>query len=110
MPDETRLDRPELSDRDAQDVRAKSPDDDALRGVVVRLSRPHRSGGRVIERASLLAEGSDFDAVIAWIEAHGGKPEAPAIPRSQGGLHSSRLAAPADPVPLRFILPADALR
>ena len=26
----------------------------------------------MIERATLLAEGSDFDAVIAWIEAHGG--------------------------------------
>ena len=63
----------------------------------------------MIERASLLAEGSDFDAVIAWIEAHGGEPEAPAVPRSQGGLHSSRMAAPADATPLRFILPAGAL-
>ena len=106
MRDETRLERPEMSDHDAQDVRAESPDDDAIRGVVVRLSRPHRSGGRVIERASLLADGSDFGAVIAWIEAHGGKPETPPIPRSQGGLHSSRSAAPADPTPLRFILPA----
>lgn len=87
----------------------KSTDDDALRDVVMRLSRPHRSGGRVIERASLLADGSDFAAVIAWIEAHGGRPEGPAAPRSSGGLHSSRLSAPADPTPLRFILGADAL-
>ena len=85
------------------------PDDDAIRDLVARLSRPHRTGGRVIERASLLAEGSDFGAVIAWIEAHGGEPEAPAAPRARGGLHSSRLTGPADPTPLRFILPAGAL-
>jgi hypothetical protein len=85
-------------------------DDDAIRAVVTRLSRPHRTGGRVIERATLMAEGSDFDAVIAWIEAHGGEPEAAAAPRSRGGLHSSRLSAPADPTPLRFIIPAAALR
>ena len=84
-------------------------DDDAIRAVVARLSRPHRTGGRVIERASLLADGSDFAAVIAWIEAHGGEPEAPAAARSSGGLHSSRLSAGSgDAVPLRFILPAAA--
>jgi hypothetical protein len=68
----------------------------------------------VIERATLLAEGADFDAVMAWIEAHGGEPEAPAASRSKRGLHSPRLAsgagAGADPTPLRFILPAGALR
>ena len=84
-------------------------DDDAIRELLTRLSRPHRSGGRVIERAALLADGSDFDAVIAWIHAHGGEPEAPAAPRSQGGLHSARLVGPADTAPLRFILPAGAL-
>jgi hypothetical protein len=29
--------------------------DDAIRAVVVRLSRPHASGGHVIERAAILA-------------------------------------------------------
>ena len=99
-----------MNDDDAQDARETSPDDDALRAVVARLSRPHRSGGHVIERAALLADGSDFEAVIAWIEAHGGQPEAPAPARSGGGLHSSRLTGPADPTPLRFILAPDVLR
>ena len=94
---------------EAAPPRDESSRDDAIRSVVARLSRPHRSGGRVIERASLLAAGSDFGAVIAWIEAHGGQPEAPPVKRSEGGLHRSRLAAPADQTPLRFILPADAL-
>lgn len=85
------------------------PEADPIRDLVVRLSRPHRTGGRVIERAALLADGSDFDAVVAWIEARGGEPEAPTPPRSSGGLHSARLAGPAEAVPLRFILPADAL-
>jgi hypothetical protein len=87
----------------------EAADDDAIRDLVVRLSRPHRTGGRVIERAALLADGSDFDAVIAWIQAHGGEPEAPAPRRSAGGLHSARLVGPADTAPLRFILPAGAL-
>jgi hypothetical protein len=34
-------------------------DDDAIRTLVTRLSRPHASGGAVIERAAILAEGAD---------------------------------------------------
>jgi hypothetical protein len=38
---------------------AEAPDsDDAIRAVVTRLSRPHASGGNVIERAAILAEGA----------------------------------------------------
>src|SRR5215211_7911950 len=44
--------------------------DDAIRAVVVRLSRPHASGGDVIERAAILAEGGDAAAIVAWIIAH----------------------------------------
>jgi hypothetical protein len=105
---ETSDDESVIVQHGTEDVRPTT-DDDAIRDLVARLSRPHRTGGRVIERASLLAEGSDFGAVIAWIEAHGGEPEAPAAKRSSGGLHSSRLTGPADPTPLRFILPAAAL-
>ena len=80
--------------------------DDEMRDLIARLSRPHRTGGRVIERAALLSAGSDFNAAIAWIEAHGGEPEAPVAPRARGGLHSARFeAAAADATPLRFILP-----
>jgi hypothetical protein len=82
--------------------------DEALRVLVTRLARPHRSGGRAIERASLLSSGADFDAAIAWILAHGGKPELPAPPRSAGGLHSANQPSAA-PAPLRFVLPAGAL-
>jgi hypothetical protein len=87
------------------------PDDDQeIRRLVRRLSRPHRSGGRVIERASLMAEGADFEAVMAWIEAHGGSAEAPAPSRAARGLHSERMAEnAAEQMPLRFVLPADAV-
>ena len=45
-------------------------DDDAIRTLVTRLARPHASGGNVISRAAILAEGADFDAVTRWITAH----------------------------------------
>ena len=50
-------------------------DDDAICALVTRLARPHASGGEVIERAAILAEGADFAAIMAWVIAHGGKPE-----------------------------------
>lgn len=83
------------------------PDDDAIRLLVARLARPHRTGGRAVERAALLAAGGDFGVVMMWIRAHGGAPEAPA--ESLGhGLHGAR-AGVGDPTPLRYILPAGAL-
>jgi hypothetical protein len=85
-------------------------DDASIRALVVRLSRPHSSGGDVIERAAILAEGADFDDVVTWITDHSGRSEmAAAAPR--GGLHSARLADSADvsATPLRYILPAGAL-
>jgi hypothetical protein len=81
-------------------------DDDATRAQVKRAARPDRSGGWVIERASLLAGGAEFGAAVAWIEAHGGVPELSAAPRLQRGLHSPRGADGA--APLRFVLPANA--
>jgi hypothetical protein len=86
-------------------------DDEAIRALVIRLARPHPSGGEVIERAAILAEGADFAAVMTWILAHSGTPESAVAPAGQG-LHGSRLTyggrtAPQDPV--RFILPAGAL-
>jgi hypothetical protein len=45
---------------------------------------------------------------VAWIEAHGGVPELPVASRLQRGLHSPRGAEGA--APLRFVLPAEALR
>ena len=66
-------------------------DDDAIRILVTRLSRPHGSGGEVIERAAILASGADSAAVFAWIAAHDGQPETLAPVVSRRGLHSARL-------------------
>ena len=85
--------------------------DDPIRAVVERLARGHRSGGVVIERAAILAEGADCAAVVAWITAHDGQPEAPAPAPAKGGLHGARLSDPAAAhrVPARYVLPATAL-
>src|SRR4051812_11676215 len=83
--------------------------DDATRAVVTRLARPHPSGGRVIERAAILAEGADCATVVAWIIAHRGEPEA-ARSTARRGLHSPRLddSLAAEPrAPVRYVLPAD---
>jgi hypothetical protein len=87
-------------------------EDEAILALVTRLARPHASGGDVIERAAILAEGGDFPAVIAWIISHAGEPESAVACASTGGLHGSRLGgrdAPSRP-PLRFVLPAGTLR
>jgi hypothetical protein len=87
-------------------------DDDEIRELVRRLARPNRSGGSVIERAAILAAGTDAAAVIAWILARGATPEATAAPTTSRGLHGPRLheSAEADNrPPSRFVLPAGAL-
>lgn len=96
---------------DHQDLEASATDEDATRAIVARLARRHPSGGRVIERAAILAEGADCTAIVAWITAHDGKPEA-AITRTGGGLHGSRLddaVETGNRPPLRYVLPAAAL-
>ena len=88
-------------------------EDDAIRRLVTRLARPHPSGGKVVERAGILAEGADFAAVMAWIVAHGGEPEATAVSAApSGGLHGGRLTHSGTAqarLPLRFVLPAGEL-
>jgi hypothetical protein len=87
-------------------------DDDAIRALVTRLARPHLSGGEVIERAAILAEGADSAAIIEWIADHAGVPEAAVATPSRHGLHGSRLGnggGAGSPAPLRFVLPAGAL-
>ena len=39
-------------------------DDAASRDLMVRLSRPHPSGGRVLERAAILAEGPASAGIV----------------------------------------------
>ena len=93
-------------------MEAEGSDDDAIRALVVRLSRPHRSGGEVIERAAIMAAGADSATVIAWIVDHSGIPEAAVTKAPRRGLHGSRLGDDSDTgskAPLRFVLPAGAL-
>jgi hypothetical protein len=87
-------------------------EDDAIRILVNRLSRPHASGGRVIERAAILAEGAESASVLTWITAHAGEPEV-LVPRAASGrgLHSARTneRQGADTrAPLRYVLPPGA--
>jgi hypothetical protein len=82
--------------------------DEAIRALVTRLARPHASGGTVIERATLLAEGPDFTAIVAWITAHDGRPES-AVEAPSGGLHGGRGRETPTGPPLRYVLPAGAL-
>ena len=87
-------------------------DDHAICDLVRRLARPHASGGEVVERAAILAAGADFTAVMAWIAAHGGRPEATAAPAPNRGLHGSRLhqsAGEETRTPQRLVLPAGTL-
>jgi hypothetical protein len=68
-------------------------DDDAIRTVVTRLSRRHASGGAVIERAAILAEGANSTAILAWITEHDWLPEenVPATSKRETfGLHAAR--------------------
>jgi enterochelin esterase-like enzyme len=87
-------------------------DDLQINELVTRLSRPHPSGGVVIERAAILAAGADSPAVIDWIIAHSGTPDT-AVRAVQGrGLHGSRMnddGGSTPQKPLRFVLPAGSL-
>ena len=86
--------------------------DDEIRALLSRLSRRHPSGGTVIERAAIVAEGADSAMVVAWILDHAGEPEAPAATSSKLGLHSPGVSGPSGPAPrapARYVLPAGAL-
>jgi hypothetical protein len=87
-------------------------DDDAIRSLLTRLARVHPAGGTVIERAAVVAAGADSEAVMTWILAHGGEPEAAVQTSTRHGLHGSRLntGGGSEPrAPSRFVLPAGAL-
>lgn len=87
-------------------------EDEDIRALVKRLSRPHGSGGSVIERAAILAEAGDFTSVIAWIANHDGQPEARRAAASTRGLHGSRFddtGGEQRRPPLRYVLPAGTL-
>ncbi len=88
-------------------------EDEAICALVTRLARTHPSGGVVIERAAILAAGADSAAVLTWIAAHDGYPEAQEAPAVAGrGLHGGRLNNRSGAVtlpPRRYLLPAGVL-
>jgi enterochelin esterase-like enzyme len=87
-------------------------DDVQIHELVTRLSRPHPSGGVVIERAAILAAGADSPAVIDWIIAHSGTPDTAVRTVRGRGLHGSRMTeddSSTPKTPLRFVLPAGSL-
>lgn len=87
-------------------------DEQAIRAVVARLSRQHPSGGRVIERAAVVAEGADSSLILEWITSHDGKPEDRHVETSAPGLHGGRLDATDSGIastPRRYLLPPDIL-
>ena len=92
---------------------ASVPEDDpTMRVLVARLSRPSRSGEAVIEHAAILAEGAESHAIIRWILAHGGRPEAKAPQVPSRGLHGARSSAELGSTrgtPRRYVLPAGTL-
>ena len=87
------------------------PQIDAIRTVVARLSRPHRSGGAVIERAAIMAEGAASTDILAWIVAHAGEPEVAASKAPARGLYGTGFGGgvTAPRGPSRYVLPAAAL-
>jgi hypothetical protein len=88
-------------------VTTEATDDTAVRDIVARLSRPHASGGWVIERAAIVAEGDRAGALLEWIFDRSGRGEAAAAGRARG-LHGARSDA-GDGPPVRYVLPPGAL-
>ncbi|HVF79139.1 MAG TPA: hypothetical protein VNA28_12655 [Solirubrobacteraceae bacterium] len=83
-------------------------EEDAIRTLVKRLARAHPSGGTVIERAAIMAEGSGSTDVMTWILEHGAVPEEEVARKTtRQGLHGASDSAPRTTA--RFVLPAGAL-
>jgi hypothetical protein len=86
-------------------------DDDEIRILVKRIARRGGKGGATVERATLLAEGSDVGEIEAWILRAGGTAET-AAPVKGAGLYADRVTereASRTPAPLRYVLPPGAL-
>jgi hypothetical protein len=84
---------------------------DAIGAVVKRLARPHASGGMVVERSVILAEGASSGAILSWISDHDGIADFSVAAARGQGLHGSRInadAAPQTGPARRFVLPAGA--
>jgi len=85
--------------------------EEAIGKLVERLSRPHGSGGRVIERSVILAEGASSQAILGWISEHDGVGDSSRPAARTQGLHGAdrqAATAPEDGPARRFVLPAAA--
>ncbi len=68
------------------------PDED-IGALVDRLARPDGAGGKVIESAAIMAEGSRSTAILEWLRHASWTPEEVAVDtsyRGGGGLHGTR--------------------
>jgi hypothetical protein len=84
---------------------------EAVAALVRRLARPHASGGMVIERSVILAEGGNSAAILSWISDHDGVADSTTPSTASRGLHSSRAEQPRQDAPARrFVLPARAFQ
>jgi hypothetical protein len=83
-------------------------EDDVIRAAVLRLSRSHPSGGRVIERAAMAAAGADAARIMAWVVDHGEAEELAPATTGQGihGVRASSGAGGDLRKPLRYVIPA----
>lgn len=87
-------------------------EDDAIRTLLKRLSRPGGAGVVVIERAAIMAEGPQSGSILEWILAHGGQAEAALAPTALRGVHSTRQSDSGGigtSPPRRYVLPASEL-
>jgi hypothetical protein len=77
--------------------------------LIRRLARPNASGGLVIERSVILAEGIRSAAILRWIADHDGVPESGASSTRGAGLHGPRAnETRQDAPPRRYVLPLHA--
>jgi hypothetical protein len=82
---------------------------DETAALVKRLARPHASGGMVIERSVILAEGANSAAILTWISEHDGIADSTLPSTPSNGLHGTRSNASLQAAPARrFVLPASA--
>src|SRR4051794_41761627 len=80
------------------DVDQARPPDDAIRALLVRLPRPHPSGGKVIERAATLASGPDVEAVLPSVSPPARPPATAPPPGSpRGPPRPARAGGPSPP-------------
>jgi hypothetical protein len=84
-------------------------DDEEIGTLVNRLARRHKSGGKVIERAAIVASGGDAAAIVAWIMSHDGAAETVVAAAPSGGMHGLGPKSHDEPPPRRYVLPAGVL-